>query len=244
MVSLRYLPSFGDRSIAPNAMTPLEFELVVEKATRPYRSSGRYAWYFARGKLRHDPLFRSITRRVLPRQEGKILDLGCGQGLLFAWLAAAGERPARGADGWHGMELSPGRVKIARRALDGLARIDCCDIRTSDFPSASVIAVFDVLQYMSAEDQYRVLEKSARALEPGGTLLLREADAGAGLRFRVTQWAERIVGAARGELRQNLHHRAVREWSAVLDQLGITVTTQPMSEGTPFANILYVGRKR
>jgi SAM-dependent methyltransferase len=224
-------------------MADTNFESLVDRAARPYRSSGRYAWHFARGKLRHDPLFRHLAQEMLPLESGKVLDLGCGRGLLFAWLWAAGEASLHVGVELHGVELRADLVDVARRALGARARIDCGDIRDVEIPNASVIVLADVLQYLSTVDQDRVLEKCARALQPDGVLLLREADAQAGLRFHVTEWTERLVAAGRGTLWRKLQYRGAREWHDALSQLGLAVTAAPSYEGTPFANVLYAARK-
>jgi hypothetical protein len=88
-----------------------------------------------------------------------------------------------------------------------------------------------------------VLEKAAAALEPGGLLLLREADAGAGLAFLATQWSERLLEVLRGRLRNRLHYRSAAEWSGLLESLGFSVAEEPMSAGTPFANVLFRCRR-
>ena len=224
-------------------MTDAEFRALAERAAERYRSSGKYAWHFARGKLRGDPFFRYAVGQIPLLEPRSVLDLGCGQGLLFACLAEAPERPKANTIVFHGIELQGRRVDIARRALGDIAVIGCGDIRTAEFPRSDLIVVVDVLLYLTAAEQDRVLERCVRALEPGGTLLLREADASAGLRFRITEWAERALCAARGEPGQKLHYRGKREWCTALGGLGLAVTMQPMSEGTPFSNVLYVATK-
>jgi len=62
--------------------------------------------------------------------------------------------------------------------------------------------------YLDSEEQQRLIEKAAGALEPGGLLLLREADAGAGFTFHVTRWGERIACVLRGEFGRQLHFRS------------------------------------
>jgi SAM-dependent methyltransferase len=59
---------------------------LLDGASAPYRSAGRFAWYFARGKLNGDPAFLGLLERGLIPDDARILDLGCGQGLLAAWL--------------------------------------------------------------------------------------------------------------------------------------------------------------
>jgi SAM-dependent methyltransferase len=229
-------------------------ERLLEAATRPYISSGKYAWYFARGKLRHDPFFFWVLRSGLLPERGRLLDLGCGQGLLLALLSAARRQYARGEwpRGWpapssnfqmQGIELDRGRAETACRALGPGVEIDCCDIRRAPFPACSLVVMNGVLLYLDEAEQIRVLQKAVDALRPGGLLLLREADAGAGLRFHITQWTDRLIAANRGRFWRKLHYRAAPGWISALEKLGLAVHVQPMRQGTPFSNILLTGRR-
>jgi SAM-dependent methyltransferase len=231
-----------------------QFRPLLEAASRPYAAAGRYAWHFARGKLRHDPIFIYLLRRGLLPDRGRLLDLGCGQGILISLLDATKQQYRAGLwpPGWpapplnldvRGIELREDRVRAARRALGDGAPVERCDLRDFEFPSCSVIVMLDVLHYLGAGEQQRVLEKAARSLEPDGVLLVREADAGAGFPFLVTKWCERVAEAGRGRLRNSLHFRSSGEWVAALEKLGLRVEVEPVSGGTPFANVLFVARK-
>jgi len=226
---------------------------LFEAATRPYAGAGTFAWRFARGKLRHDPVFFFLLRRGLLPDRESLLDLGCGQGILLSLLKAAKEQYQAGAWprdwpapplnlGLRGIELSEPRVRVARRALGGLQVIQG-DLRDLGLQPCSVIVMFDVLHYLDSEEQERLLDRAAAALAPGGLLLVRETDAGAGFAFRVTRWSEILAGALRGELAQRLHYRSAVEWIAELAGRDFSVRVEPMSEGTPFANLLFVARK-
>lgn len=231
-----------------------EVRPLFEAATRPYARAGRYAWHFARGKLRHDPVFFSLLRRGLLPDRGWLVDLGCGHGILLSLLRAAREHfKARSwPRGWpspplnldlRGIDVREERVQAARQALGGAAEVIQDDVRKAPLRPCTVIVIFDVLLYLDEAQQGRLLDRAAAALEPGGLLLLREADAGAGLAFQVTKWCERCAGALRGDLGQPLHYRSVLQWMAELAERGFAVEAEPMSEGTPFANVLYVARK-
>jgi len=69
---------------------------LVDAASAPYRRAGGWPYLRARGKLSADPAFAAILRLGLLKQRQHILDLGCGQGLLAAWLLAAHSCYARG----------------------------------------------------------------------------------------------------------------------------------------------------
>ncbi|HEX6692892.1 MAG TPA: methyltransferase domain-containing protein [Burkholderiales bacterium] len=227
---------------------------LLEAAARPYREAGRSAWGFARGKLLRDPVFPALLRQGLLPERGNLLDVGCGRGTLLSLLSAAREQHAAGQwpRDWpapparlalRGVDSHAARVSLARRALGGRAQIELSDLGDFEFGPCSAIVMIDVLLYLGEALQERVIEKAVAALEPGGLLLLREADAGAGFAYRMTQWSARFEAALRGRFAQSLRCRSAADWTAALASRGLAVDAQPMSRGTPFANVLFVARK-
>jgi len=228
---------------------------LFEAASGLFSGAGKYAWHFARGKLSRDPIFFALLKQGVFPDQGRLLDLGCGHGILLALLVAAKEefRLGRWPPGWpppplnlalHGIDTHEERLRVARLALGERVRLDLGDIREVRTEPCSVITLLDVLFYLDEAGQDRVLENAARALGPGGLLLVREADADAGLAFRMTKWGERIVELGRGHLRPRLCYRSAVRWVASLEALGFAVSVEPMSAGTPFANMLFRARYR
>jgi SAM-dependent methyltransferase len=213
---------------------------LVETASEPYRAAGRFAWHFARGKLGGDPAFRHLLEARLIPEGARLLDLGCGQGLLAALLRAAG-RPRLAA--YRGIELMARDVERAHRALGPDCGVEQGDIRRADFGAADAVVVLDVLHYMPLADQEELLRRVREALVPGGVLLLRVGDAAAGLPFRLSNWVDWTVAFVRGHGATRFHCRSVAQWRAVLEALGFAVRAEAMSRGTPFANVLLVARR-
>lgn len=228
---------------------------LLEAAAQPYRPAGVSAWQRARGKLRFDPVYFSLLKHGLLPNEGTLLDLGCGQGILLALIAAARSQFRSGIwpAGWQappallhleGIERRSDRVAVARTALGTEARIEERDIRSTRFSPCSALVILDVLLYLEEDEQLGVLERAVRALGTDGVLILREADAAAGVSFKVTVWSERLMEAVKGRPPPRLRYRRAADWISVLEVLGMKVQAEPMSAGTPFANMLFVARRR
>jgi SAM-dependent methyltransferase len=229
------------------------FRSLVREAARRYPPKDRYARHFASGKLGRDPVFRHLLEHGLLAGEPCILDIGCGQGNLAALLAAARARHASGdwpAD-WpappaprefRGIDLLARDVARAQSALGAQARFTCGDMREADFGEADAIVILDVLHYVDRDAQDDVLRRVRGALGAGGLLLLRIGAKSGSLRFRYTEWVDRIVMRLRGHRLTRLHGRATDEWARALEALGFRVEARPMSAGTGFANVLLVAR--
>lgn len=226
---------------------------LVDAASVRYRTAGRFAWYFARGKLAGDPAFAAILRCGLLSDRERILDLGCGQGLLAAWLLAAQARQTDGQwpGNWPaapapqqllGVDINSREVARARAALGERARIVQGDIRHVDYGSVDAIVLLDVLHYTDHASQEAVLSRARAALMPRGVLLLRVGDPEAGAAFTLSKLVDGLVMLARRRTLPRLACRPVREWRALLEKLGFVTEALPMSEGTPFANVMLIGK--
>ena len=125
---------------------------------------------------------------------------------------------------------------------DGIT-VEQCDLRQASLTPCSVVVILDVLHYLDETSQRKLLKRVAASLEASGVLLVREGNAAAGISFQITQWAERIAGIAHGHLWLPMYYRSTAQWIRLLEDLGFTVATQPMSEGTPFSNVLLIARR-
>lgn len=224
---------------------------MLDAACEPYRGAGRFAYYFARRKLLADPMYLSILELGLLHGRHRLLDLGCGQGLLAAWLKAADRcfaqgnwppawPPAPQALSTRGIELRARDVQRARRALGPESDVAHADIRSASFGDADAVVILDVLHYMAPEAQRSVLQRVRAALPPRGLLLLRVGDAAAGLRFHYGRWNDQLVMLLRGHSLARQHCRTVAQWRTLLRECGFDSEAKPMSQGTPYANVLLI----
>jgi trans-aconitate methyltransferase len=227
---------------------------LTEAVFRRFAPAGTLARYFARGKLRHDPIYFALLRQGGLPDELRLLDLGCGQGLLLALLVESRDRARAGTwpSSWprppsklalRGIELRDAEVLRARRALGPEAAIDALDLREAALGSSNWITAIDVIHYLEPDAQDHLLARIASALVPGGLLTLRVCGTDAGLRAFVTRTADQLGTLAKGAAPSRIYLRSAAHWLAALESLGLSAQAEPMSDGTPFANVCIAARK-
>lgn len=226
---------------------------LLDRATQPYRSAGRFAWHFAKGKLKGDPAFFGLLEHGLIPDATRLIDLGCGQGLLASWLLEAhalhesGDWPANWpaapkVENIWGLELMQKDVDRARAALGDRAQFAQGDIRAAEFGKTDVAIILDVLHYISYEAQEDVLRRIRAALPTGGTFITRIGDAAGGLPFHYSNWVDRTVFYLRGHRLDNIYCRTLSEWLEVLKRNGFEAEALPMHKGTPFCNVMLIAK--
>lgn len=228
-----------------------DYRRLVREASARYPRHDRFARHFAAGKLGRDPVFRHVLEQGLLAGARQIVDIGCGQGVLAALILAAqashraGHWPAawpappEPAD-YLGIDIAPRDIERAREAAGALARFSVQDMRHASFGAADAIVILDVLHYVDLASQEDILGRARESLGASGRLLLRVGAKSDTLRFRYTDWVDRLVMRWRGHRLERLHCREIPQWRAILEGLGLRVRAVPMSEGTWFANVLLV----
>ena len=235
--------------VSASRRRPSPYAHLREVVAERYLGAGVLHWEFVRGKLRYDPVYRTLLASGLLPRAGHLVDLGCGRGILLALLRAVEDEADEGARPpvmeLTGFDLRTSHLAAARIALQARARVRRADLTAAAFapPEADTAVLLDVLHYLPAAAQERLLAATVEALAGGGLLLLREADAGAGWRFRATAAAERLCALGRGRWRQPFHYRSGEEWRSLLERLGLAVEASASSAGTPYGNLLLVGRR-
>jgi SAM-dependent methyltransferase len=247
--------------------TQTAWRTLIDAAQTPYKVSGRFAWYWARGKLGRDPVFRGMLERGDLPARARVVDIGCGQGLMASLLHACDEAQRAGrwpaawaaapsARSYTGIELTQREVGRGERALATLPfapRLVCADMRDAALPTCDLVVILDVLHYVDIAAQDALLQRVRDALQAGAAdstthqpprLLLRVGDAADRRAFAISQWVDRIVTTVRGYGTAPTWGRTLEDWKAQLQSLGFDVHSVPMSRGTPFANVLLVADLR
>jgi SAM-dependent methyltransferase len=153
----------------------------------------------------------------VPR-EGDVLDLGCGFGVLGAWLALT--RPARRVVG-----LDVDEAKIARgRAwyghLPNLA-LSHADLAATPLPASDAIVIYDVLHHLPDADA--TLAAAARALRPGGVLVVKENDVTPAWKHAVSLGVERVAVGSGLTRSAPVRFRTRDAWVRAIEATGLRV---------------------
>lgn len=154
-----------------------------------------------------------ILRRVGPPTGLRILDAGCGDGILAVELAARGAQAT-------GIDTSPGMIAAARQRARGRGvSVDFEQAAVEALPFAAgsfdVVIAITVLCFIG--DAAGALGEMARVLKPGGRLIIGELG-------RYSSWAlvRRIKGWLGSPVWGNTHFRTRSEFTRLAIAAGLS----------------------
>ncbi len=178
-------------------------------------------------------------------EEGTIVEVGCGHGLLSLYLALTG--PGRKVSG---IDVDDAKVAVAQRAArrlgDGGGPVTFATVAPGWLPHepADAVVIADVLYLLTGADQRRLLAACAACLGPGGVLVIKEVATEPRWKFRWNTVQEtlstRVLGITTGD--QGLHFVPPQTMAAWLAEEGLTTTTSAIDRGYPWPHHLLVGR--
>jgi SAM-dependent methyltransferase len=244
------LGAFAALALLPRPPAPPPYRLpdtappwvaAVERVAMRYasplsaRAIERVRFHWVRWKLLADP----VAKLVAGVATGTLLDVGTGRGQIPLLLLDLG-RVSRA----HGIDWDEGKIAAAVRAADGLeASFDRADARAASFEPADTVLLIDLLHYFTIEEQDAILARAAAAVRPGGRILVREADVGAGWRSVATFLEEHFFTFLRVNRGERVRFRSAREIMARLEAAGLRCEVCAASSGTPFSNVLVMGER-
>jgi uncharacterized protein (DUF2062 family) len=201
-----------------------------------YAASPSFDRGFVRWKLRLDRIFGLIADEAMG--SGTVVDLGCGYGMALCF-AAYGDHGRRLV----GCDLDEHRIATASAALHSMnAEVSVADVRQFEFPSASLILILDVLQYLPADEQLALLRRCCAALEPGGKFIFRVHDCERGVWSAITMAFDRLIFICGHAGVQPLMLSPER-YQGALEGAGMQVELRRFRNLLPLAHILFIARK-
>jgi SAM-dependent methyltransferase len=117
---------------------------------------------------RRPVLARFIADHFPPHRDARILEVGCGHGVLLHFAREAGYTNMSGIDG------SPAQVAAARQlGIDGIRQSDLMAALAAE-PEASfdAIVAYDVIEHLTKDELVDMTDAVRRVLKPGGRWLI------------------------------------------------------------------------
>lgn len=192
---------------------------------------------YAEGKTALDPAYPA-THETLGDSRLPLLDLGCGIGLLSAFLWARGYRAEM-----LGIDADAKKIRIASRALAGTtARFAAGDAGSFPPHSGNVVAL-DVLHYFDDDAQQEWLRRIAASVAPGGVAILRVTLHEPNWRHAMTKAEEWLIHRSRWIPWAGWNFPTRDEVCAPFRDAGFSVEVRPMWGWTPFNGYLFTFRR-
>ena len=216
--------------------------MLWERVTRRLHPAGglREQWLrgYARNKLRMDGLYQTVLQAI--PAASSVLDLGCGVGLLGLLLA---ER--RAGDEVCGIEWDASKARLAEQLVRDLPRVQVIhgDLTALPWPACTVIALLDVIHYFPPDLQRGLLARAAHHLPPGGRLVLRVMDPGAGGLSPLVRGIERLAVLLGWNRAQRVHWRSRQAILQDLNEAGLSSIDSPGDGGRLHGNRIMVFEK-
>jgi len=197
---------------------------------------GHWLRGYIRGKLLADPVFDTALESI-QRKGGAVIDLGCGLGLLGLWIKIYGSHVSYTGCDLGGWKIDEGRVAAERMGYRDFTLHDA-DMLEFPLENASVICAFDVLHYLSAEQQRKLIRRLAQAAKAGSLVLIRNGVRGCGWRSLITlleEWWTRCSGWISGG---QINFPSLESLITEFENADCSVEARPLWGGTPFSSYL------
>jgi SAM-dependent methyltransferase len=148
----------------------------------------------------------------------RVVDVGCGFGLLAAALAVEGRRVT-------GIDLDAGKIARGRALFGAIPGLDLeeGDLATAALPACDAVVICDVLHHLRDPVVERVLAAAFDRLRPGGVLVVKENDVGPAPKRVLAELVELVAVGGGITHSDPWRFRSVDEWGAAMRAAGFTV---------------------
>lgn len=217
--------------------------MIRDRVFELYEGAPKRDRLHVKGRWKSCPV--EVVHRAVPNR-GRVLEVGCGHGLVSAYLAlAAPDRAVTGVD------IDDRKIEVAAAACanlrDNEAQLSFRHEPAGDVPPGpwDAIVIVDVLYLLSRSAEQALLGACVAQLAPGGVLVLKETD----VRPRWKHWlakgqevvATKVVRITEGA---DLAFTPIADLTADVRALGLDPTVTPVHKGYLHPHTLIVGARR
>lgn len=183
-------------------------------------------WLYSR--LREFILPLSEIGKNLPN-DGTIIDFGCGQGIITAFLAQTKSRRVIGVDA--------NAKRLQKSARKNLIFING-DITKFKIPKLHGAVISDVLHHIDYKNQKNLLSRIYTSLEKNGILVIKEIDSGEQVRSRLSRFWDFVLYP-----KDKISYNDSQNLKSYLEKLGFIVTIKRTNRLFPGSTTLFLCKK-
>ncbi|OGK56408.1 hypothetical protein A3J15_01255 [Candidatus Roizmanbacteria bacterium RIFCSPLOWO2_02_FULL_38_10] len=167
-------------------------------------------------------------------ESGKVLDLGCGYGLLSNLIAEKKKKILV-----YGVDIDKKRINFAKSSIKQRKNIkfNVSDLnKIQSFNSCRCIIMFDLLHHLPDLTQQQLIKSASTILEAKGILLIKEIDKKPRWKYFVNYIHDKLANG--GEL----FFRSSAQWMKFMENEGFKV--QYRTYGVIYPHVLLIGVKK
>ncbi len=169
-----------------------------------FSNAAAYDWYMGRWSRRLAPMFVEFAQ---VRDGNKVLDVGCGTGVLTQAIAAV----TRNSE-ITGVDPSPSFVEYARtRFADPRIRFDVGNALELPYPDATFDQCLALLVINLIAQPEKAVSEMCRVTRPGGSVVVCHWDGGGGMEMHSIFWEEASKLDPAAEPRRETHRPYSRQ---------------------------------
>lgn len=180
--------------------------------------------------------------KLIPKK-GKILDLGCGEGIFTNFLAikSSGREII-------GIDIDNKRISQAKKAGAKLSNIKFIksDVTKLNLVNADTIVMVHLLHHLSSFGaQEELIKQSQEKLKRGGYLIIVEVEPEFSFKYLVTWVTDHFIVPLLFEKRvySSIFFRKSRDWGNLLRRNGFKCQIVRADKGHPFTHIILKCKK-
>lgn len=167
--------------------------------------------------------------KAIPKS-GKVIDFGCGQGLIASYLAKQLQRQVIGIDANY--------KRLPKYSQKNLT-FKKADITKLSLEKINGAVISDVLHHLSLKDQYKLLERISKNLNKNGVLVIKEIDTSEFVRSKLSRLWDLILYP-----KDKISFTSYKYLKNILVKLGFKVTISRPCRYFPGSTTLYVCIKK
>jgi SAM-dependent methyltransferase len=186
---------------------------------------------YVRWKVAADPVYAAVFDRLRGTRE-RLIDVGCGAGVLAAYLRARGFEAAIA-----GVDHDARKIEIARGIGLRDATFEIGDVAQASAWQGTIV-MLDLLHYFDDQAQSSLLRHAAAT---SNLIIVRDAVRDGSWRYRATYAQEAFARVVRWLKAERLHFPRRQTITGAFG--GFDAEVAPLWGRTPFNNYLFVFRR-